>query len=244
MRTLSLEKLRDPDVSLDSARTSAVSGEQGLDRIALWLDSVLDDDFLLLRDVELPGGQASVDMLLLGPSGIWTLYVESEPGQYKTEHGGFYAWETRAGGYVKISPNPLLILKSNLNQLRGWLSRERLPIECAHSAILFTDKAAVVESDDADVQLVAPDLVEAFPVQIAKEPALLVQAAVERAAFAVARGKLPPAPPIFTAEEEPEPRLRLPVQFSRRQWILLGVLAFLDVAVLGGLGAVVFFLAR
>jgi hypothetical protein len=234
MRTLSLERLREPDATLDDARISAVSGDQAVDRIVLWLDSVLDDSYLLLRNLELPGAQAAVDMLVIGPSGIWALYVEAEPGQYKTEAGRFYGWETQAAGYVLISPNPLLILKSTLSQLRRWLKDHRLPPECARSAILFTDPAAVVHSADQDVWLVSPKLVESYPVEMAREPAVLEPDAVERAAFAIARGELPQAPPILAEPEPGAPGRAGFLGFSPRQWIVLGILAFLDVAVLGG----------
>ncbi len=238
MRNLTLEALRDPQTSLDEAQTSAVSGDQELDRLVLWLDSVLDDEYVLLRNVDLPGAQATIDLLVIGPSGVWALYIEGEPGQYKTEGGGFYAWETQAGGYVLIRPNPLLILKSTLTQLRGWLNKNRQPAEAAHSAILFTDPAAVIEATDDEVRLVAPALVEAYPVEIAREPALLDADTVERLARAVAKGDLPNAPPIRAEEDEEREGFRLPfnlpVHFTRRQWIVVGILIVLDVVALGG----------
>jgi hypothetical protein len=232
MRTIRQEVLQYPESTLAEAQTSAVSGDAELDRLVLWLDSVLDDDYLLMKNVDLPGAQATIDLLAIGPSGIWALYVEGEPGQYKTEAGGFYAWETAAGGYVLIRPNPLLILKSTLIQLRGWLKKRKMPVDCARSAILFTDPAAVIEADDDEVRLVAPALVEAYPVEMAREPAVLKPEAVEAIARAIAQGDLPPAPPIRAEDDAAGPRL--PVHFTRRQWIVLGLLAFLNVAVLGG----------
>jgi hypothetical protein len=244
MRALSLELLRETGQVADSVLASMVTGEADLDRIALWLDTVLDESYVLLRNVDLPRGHTAIDFLVAGPGGVWALYVEADPGQFKSEDGAFYTWESQNAGYVRIDPNPLLILQSNLTQIRSWLKDNRLPPDCARTAILFTDSAAVVESTGDDVALVGPQLVEAYPVQIAQAPAVLDARDVERFALAVANGKLPPPPPLALAGTPERGSLSLWQRFERRQLVVLGVLAFLDVFVLGAFCVWAVFLYR
>jgi hypothetical protein len=244
MRALSLDLLRETGRPEDSVLASLVTGEPASDRIALWLDTVLDEAYVLLRAVDLPRGHTTVDFLVAGPSGIWALYVEADAGQFKAEEGAFFAWETQADGYVRIDPDPLLILKSNLAQIQTWLKDNRLPPACARTAILFTDPAAVVESSGSEVQLVAPQLVEAYPVQIAQAPAVLVEADVEAFALAVARDQLPPPPPLDLSRTVAGPRPSPFQRFQRWQWAVLGGLALLDVLLLGAFCAWAVFFNR
>jgi hypothetical protein len=242
MRALSLDLLRETGSVPDSVLASNVTGEAEMDRIALWLDAVLDEDFALIRNVELPKGHTAIDFLVAGPSGIWALYVEADAGQFKAEDGSFFAWETRAGGYMKIDPNPLLILKSNLTQIRTWMKDNRLPAESARTAILFTDPAAVVESSGEDVQLVGPQVVEAYPVKIAQAPAVLDESAIDRFMLAVANGTLPLPLPLSLEAGDEVAETTIWQRFRPWQWAVLGGLALLDILVLGAFcGWAVFF---
>ncbi len=111
MRSLSLTPGGAP------APASLATGAPAPDRIAIWFDGVLDDSFVMIRDLQLPNAPTSVDMLVLGPPGVWALYVESDPGQYRAQGRDFYAWNSAAGGYVLLAPNPLehlLLIQANV----------------------------------------------------------------------------------------------------------------------------------
>lgn len=220
------------------AAASHATGAPTTDRIALWFDGVLDNSYAALRNVELPNAHASIDMIVVGPPGIWALYVETDPGQYKVQGDIFYAWDSQSGGYVALSPNPLEPLLYNEAQLRGWLNAAGLPPECAHSAILFTDPETRAEASSGLVRLIGPHDIESLPMEIARQPAILDEAAIQRAFIAIARGELPatPAPRLKSAKRRP--------QFQRRELIVLGILAFLNVCVLGGACALVVYLTR
>lgn len=242
MRSLRLEELRGPGDSAAGGAGSIVTGNPALDRIGLWFDAVLDDSYSMIRGVELPGALAPIDIVVIGPPGIWALYVECEPGQYKVEGGDFYAWDSQTGVYLPTTPNPVKQIRYNEAQLRGRLNATGLPRDCVRSVILFTDLAADVEAASADVSLIGAQGIEAYPVEIARQTAVLDEAAIQRALTAIARADLPPppAPPREPPTEDLKRRGSRGPGLQPRQWAVLGLLALLDILTLGGLAALVF----
>jgi len=241
MRSLGLDQLRAVREISRAAETTLATGDDLLDRVAFQFDAALDDAYGLLRGVALPGSATTIDMVLVGPPGIWALYVESDPGQFKADGEEFYAWDSQAAGYLPAQPNPLPYLLDNQAQLRGWLRTARLPRDCARSAILFTEGVAV-GSSNSPVALVDADRLSAFPAEVASGPAVLDGAAVERALVAIAHGELPPPPRRRVKSARPIAS-RLPVLLPW-QWAVLGSLALLNLCVLGGACALILYLAR
>ena len=213
------------------APATLVTGEATGDRVAVWFGGVLDDSYLLLRNLHLPNAPTPVDLLLIGPPGVWALYLETDAGQYRAEGKNFLAWEAASGGYVKLNPNPLDQLRLVQAQLRGLLNVIGLPPDSARTAVLFTDASAKVETVNSEVRLVGPNEIETFAVEIARLKPVLDPAATERVLNAVAGGQTPEPPPGDDEAEADEPRPARPAllkRFSPRQWIVLGVLGFLD----------------
>ncbi|MBI3361123.1 MAG: NERD domain-containing protein [Chloroflexi bacterium] len=220
------------------AAASHATGVPTTDRIALWFDGVLDNTYAAVRNVTLPNAETAIDMIVIGPPGIWAIYVETDSGQYKIEGNNFLAWDSAVRRYVALSPNPLEHLLYNEAQLRGWLNAAGLPPNSAHSVILFTDNDARVDSSNDAVRLIGPNDISTYPMEIARQPAILDEAAIERAFAAISRGELP---------EMPAPRLKPPARpggFEPRQWAVLAALALLNICVLGGACALVAYLNR
>jgi hypothetical protein len=61
--------------------SSTRKGLEGEQRVASEL-SYLNDDFLLLNDVMLPGGKGNIDHILVGPTGVFVFETKNYSGKY------------------------------------------------------------------------------------------------------------------------------------------------------------------
>lgn len=65
-------------------------GQLGESEVARLLRLGLGDDWTLFRNVKLPGSKADIDMVLLGPPGIFALEVKAYTGNYRYAKQHFY----------------------------------------------------------------------------------------------------------------------------------------------------------
>lgn len=79
-------------------------GQQGEIKVARELRKGLGGSWILFRNVQLPGGQADIDMVLLGPPGLFALEVKAYSGKYRYHKEHFYRRSTV--GWRKTRNNP------------------------------------------------------------------------------------------------------------------------------------------
>jgi hypothetical protein len=84
---------------LDARIESYRIGQEGEDRVVEKARQALDGDWILFRNVVLPGRRrADLDVVLVGSPGVWAVEVKSLSGKYKNVGE---AWEYRAKGQWK-----------------------------------------------------------------------------------------------------------------------------------------------
>lgn len=91
-------------VELRHERRNFRQGQLGETRVAQQLRNGLGSDWTLFRNVELPGTHVDIDMVLLGPPGIFTLEVKAYTGDFRYRKQHFYR-RTRVG-WRKMQHNP------------------------------------------------------------------------------------------------------------------------------------------
>lgn len=110
---------------LDRAIQNYQMGEQGEDKVADIITQTLDGNWTLFRNVTLPGrNKSDIDMVLLGPAGIWSLEVKNLAGEYKNigEH-----WESRIGRKKNLMRNgPSSQAQSNARRLANFLRADKI----------------------------------------------------------------------------------------------------------------------
>ncbi len=91
--------------ALDKRIENYRRGEEGEDRVVEKARQVLDGEWVLFRNVVLPGRRrADLDIVLVGPAGVWALEVKTLSGEYRNIGE---AWERRAGKKWKpVAKNP------------------------------------------------------------------------------------------------------------------------------------------
>lgn len=106
-------------------------GHQGEIAVARRLRQGLGGDWVLFRNVKLPGMNSDIDMVLLGPPGLFTLEVKTYAGRYRYHRRNFYR-HTRALGWRKMHHNPGLqarYISGALHQYVGYTLNQKVWVE-------------------------------------------------------------------------------------------------------------------
>jgi hypothetical protein len=106
--------------SLDKKVKNHRRGQKGEDVTADVIRQVLDGNWTLFRNIVLPGrNKADLDMVLVGPPGVWVLEVKNITGQYRNIGE---RWEYRAGRrWHRAIANPSRQARSNAIRLAEFL---------------------------------------------------------------------------------------------------------------------------
>lgn len=102
---------------------SSRKGDEAERRIVEIAQQTLDSDWTLFRNVALPTQRkrkADIDIVLVGPPGIWVLEVKCLNGEYRNTGE---QWEYRAGNTWKVMEkrNPTRQARNNAVHLAGFL---------------------------------------------------------------------------------------------------------------------------
>jgi len=98
-------------------------GQEGEDRVVEAMRQNLDGNWTLFRNVTLPGrNKTDIDLVLVGPAGVWALEVKTFTGEYRNVGGH---WEYKAGNRWKLSRlSPSQQAQNNAARLSSFLKAE------------------------------------------------------------------------------------------------------------------------
>jgi hypothetical protein len=102
-------------------------GQEGEDLTIQSIAGALDGNWHVFRNVSLPGrNQGDLDIVLLGPSGVWVLEVKNFRGEYRNRGED---WEFRRGNkWLKASVNPSRQAVENAVRLSTFLKADRVDV--------------------------------------------------------------------------------------------------------------------
>jgi Nuclease-related domain len=95
-------------------------GKAGEDRIAARISDLLDAQWYMFRNVVLPDRKGDIDIVLVGPGGIWALEVKAYTGNYRVENGKWYK-ETSNGRQARHLYGPGKQVRDNATRLCTFL---------------------------------------------------------------------------------------------------------------------------
>ena len=122
-------------------------GEKGEERVVQQVIQVLDGNWALFQNINLPGrNKADLDIVLVGPPGVWALEVKNYSGEYRNIGD---RWEYRSGKiWKKASSNPSQQALQGAVRLANFLKVDRLNI--------FVNPVVVWVSENSDLQIENP----------------------------------------------------------------------------------------
>ena len=219
-------------------------------------ERILDNQFVLLTNLNLPGSEAPIPMVLIGPPGIWVINATAVKGIFKATEDTWEIMDDRFRRYRLAKPNLLNRTLSMADAVGEVLAEHDLKLERIDSALFLTDPGVHVDTARPKVRIVLVDGLERFGFNLLQSRAIWDKAAIHQVSRALA-GEGHPALEPKTLEDErdafsfresiPENPTQLPpniiydrsesamvknVPLSAKQLVVLGFMAIVDIAVL------------
>lgn len=99
-------------------------GAAGEDNVTKAIQDVLDEHWTVFRNLELPNSNnGDIDIVLVGPGGIWAIEVKTYTGNYRVENGRYYK-ETRDGYWHRDRRGPGAQVRTNAAILCNYLKQQ------------------------------------------------------------------------------------------------------------------------
>lgn len=120
-------------------------GQEGETRVVETLCSVLDGHWTLFRNVILPGYKADLDLVLVGPAGVWVLEVKTLTGAYRNAGE---QWEFRAGKrWNPLKKSPSRQARNNAARLGGFLQADKVK-QWVDAAVVWANPESALTVDN------------------------------------------------------------------------------------------------
>jgi len=102
-------------------RDQYYQGRKGEEATVKALQRYLDGQWTLFRNVVLPGSQADIDAVLVGPPGVYALEIKSYNGRFQNR--GEKWFRRRGPAWRRLTKNPSRQAKANAARLAEYLSK-------------------------------------------------------------------------------------------------------------------------
>jgi hypothetical protein len=237
-----------PSVSRDEQRAqrTIISVFQG----------TLDNRFILMHDVFLNGPDILLPLILVGPGGVWMIYLSGARGVFRAREE---TWEQLNEGTRKYNiVRPNLITRSVMmaRAVQTYLSQNMEDAPEVMPVLFFSNSGVHMEATRPAARIVLADGLERFAASIAQEPSALTQSEVQKVVStlggeSLAAQQLQISPEIddaFSLLELPPEESRAPkplvmmdtseskivskVPLNRKQLVILSLLALVNIAIL------------
>jgi hypothetical protein len=160
------------------------------------LDKVLDRSYTLMRNVTPPGLEASFPFILVGPAGVFVMYVTTLTGIFRAKGD---QWGTISGNNFKNEkPNLLTRTEHMARAIQIYLQRQGYTgLTIVEPILLCSDPSVHVDSIRPIIRVVMRDALERFAISIMQARVMLspesVQDVIERILNPPKSVLLPPA---------------------------------------------------
>ncbi len=265
MRTIDLSKFKaEPGLtgmikSLQGTLSYGYSWQQNRkyqEELVEILGSVLGNECVLLRDVNIPRVNRPIPLVLITPASVMVINPKSQKGFFRAE-GKFWGELGRNDEYRPAPVN--LIRETWLYQktIEGYFKQHYFTAPTDRGVMIFVSPETVVESIRPRVRIIQADGIKNFARELSIAKPVLSNVDFKAAVNLLTHPKLPPkrekqAPPIELIEPAPlsEPLAKVDegltkaarkINFTRKEWIIIGVLSALLIIVLIVLIALVTF---
>ena len=130
-------------------------------------NKALDRNFTLLRNVTPPGLDARIPFILVGPAGVYVMYVTPMKGMFRAKGD---EWGTVVGGaYKPEKPNLLIRTQKMALAIQVFLQRQGFAdITSVEPILLCSDPSVTVDSLRPIIRVVMSDALERLAISISQ----------------------------------------------------------------------------
>lgn len=133
--------------------------------------------YTLLRNIVLPGSQATIPMILVGPAGVNVIVVTNLKGTYQAKGDN---WEVIEGGKTRSTHSNLIILTSKMARaVHLYFKKQGLDVGEIEGVLISVDPGLHIESSRPIVRVVMRDAIEHFVASLNRSSSTLTGIMVE-----------------------------------------------------------------
>jgi len=219
------------------------------------LQKVLDNKYVMLREVTLEGPDIPIPLILIGPSGVQVIYASILKGVFRAKEDVWEELDDRTQKFSIARPNLLTRTLLMARAVNTYLAEHGHKLPEVEPVLFFSDPGINVETTRPVVRIVQMDALDRFVAGLLQSQTNLEPEAVQKIANALAGDQvdlgqkpmiderdafafrdLPPdkpqslTPKVVIDSSEPGFLKRIP--FSGRQWLVLGLIILVTIIVL------------
>lgn len=206
------------------------------------LQQYINNSYTMIRNVVLEGIDSPIPLVLVGPSGIYMLLASGAKGVFRARNEIWMEMNRKSRKYTPVRKNLINRAQLMTRVVGYYLTQHQCPHPPIQTAMLFGAAGAHVDSTRSAVRVVLKDGMERFASSVVQGEEVLKKREDVQEVVDFLIGKLPmeeevPPEPVLPAPRKPAPADKLVVAtkkigWAKRQWILLGVMAFFEAVIL------------
>jgi hypothetical protein len=157
------------------------------------LGQVLDNSYTLISNVTLPGVPLPVPLVLIGQTGVRTLYVSAAKGIFRVKGDNLFKLDEKIRQYKPARPN--LVKRTTLmsQAVIAFLKGKGYFLDETESVLFFAQPGAHIDVTDSPVRILQSDGVDRYAASLSGEK--IVLDAIEIQHITEILSKLKPAMP-------------------------------------------------
>ena len=171
------------------------AGRKGEDQVVEQIRAAIDERWTIYRNLQLPDRKSDLDLVLVGPGGVWAVQVKATRAPLRVQGG---RWQIQRGGrWVAAQPDPGAQVTSQATALNDFFKRNGFN-RFVERAVALSDSQPFDQFEASEIPVWLPFDMEAkaralatryppSPDELARINALLGQRAVEQRAAEDAR---------------------------------------------------------
>ena len=211
---------------------------QAQDTLLTGLERGLGNAFTVVRNVTLPGMDIPIPLVLVGPPGIFTIYVSSLKGIYQAKGDTWSVLEGRSDQYTLARPNLIRRVGILSRAVQNYLAIQGRYVESGEAVLFFAQPGVHVDAVNPAAHIVKIDSIDRFAASLAQAPNKLDSADVDWIAstLARARSRKPDATSPLARRKSPVNLVGVGnLRMRTWQWFILALLILITIGAVIGL---------
>jgi len=212
------------------------------------LSRVLDNRYTLLRNVPLPEGGVTIPLILFGPQGITVICNSPLRGIFRASGDSWEIMDNRLRNFKPTRPNLLKRSELMTRAFDSFLKQHEYKID-ADGVLIFTDPGIHVNTMHPNIRIILMDAIDRFGARLIQEEQVMsvedirtiinsLEIALQPEEKEIESSRIIPhqqlAESVDSGFQQAIQPLQKRLDFSKRQWILLGGFITIDILVLIG----------
>lgn len=218
------------------------------------LSKSLGNDYVLIRNALLPGTPLRIPLILIGPTAVRVMLASPARGVFRARGDQWLEFSSVAQHSKPAYPDLLARVQTRAEALLGYLRSQGFGLPQVEPILIFTNPRTHVDSNKPTVRIVLADAIEHFASNLKQLTPIMDEDDIDEIATAITEPSLPEGAggasggmlgnleAAFTSdvlkpiEQRAKPlassRAARRMRMTSRQWVLLGVLFFVELIIL------------